>query len=143
VGGFDLLLRLIRGLDEPEKKQIHESSVRTSEHFPARIPAPFCEGASSLTFRVDIFEHLGSTRHMKMQGPNGELMARGRAKSTGRTVKPAGVTFETGVLEYLEFLGEREDRSRSWLINQMIKAHAMKEGIDIRTFASKPAQQMD
>jgi hypothetical protein len=80
---------------------------------------------------------------MKMQDPNGELMARGRAKSTGRTVKPAGVTFESGVLEYLEFLGEREDRSRSWLINQMVKSHAQKEGIDIRKLASNSAQQMD
>jgi hypothetical protein len=80
---------------------------------------------------------------MKMHPTHGGLMARGRAKSTGRTVKPAGVTFESGVLEYLELLGEREDRSRSWLINQMVKAHAMKEGIDIRTLASKPAQQMD
>lgn len=61
MGWFDLLLRLIRGLDEPGKKRIHESSVRTSEHFPAQMPAPFCEGGSSLTFRVDIFEHLDST----------------------------------------------------------------------------------
>jgi hypothetical protein len=106
-------------------------------------PAPFCEGPPSFTFRVDIFEQLGSSEPMKIHPTYGGLMARGRAKSTGRTVKPAGVTFESGVLEYLEFLGEREDRSRSWLINQMVKAHAMKEGIDIRTFASKPAQQMD
>jgi hypothetical protein len=69
-----------------------------------------------------------------------ETMARGRAKSTGRTVKPAGVTFEIGVLEYLELLGEREDRSRSWLINQMVKAHAEKEGIDIRRLASNSQQ---
>lgn len=74
---------------------------------------------------------------------NGEHMARGRAKSTGRNAKPAGVTFESGVLEYLEFLGEREDRTRSWLINQMVKAHASKEGIDIRQLASQSSQQLD
>lgn len=70
-------------------------------------------------------------------------MPRGRAKSTGRTVRPAGVTFETGVLEYLEILGEREDRSRSWLINQMVKAHAQQEGIDIRSLASQERRPMD
>jgi len=94
-------------------------------------------------FRVDIFEQLGSTSSMEMHLDSRGLMARGRAKSTGRTVRPAGVTFESGVLEYLEILGEREDRSRSWLINQMVKAHALKEGIDVRALASKPAQQMD
>lgn len=73
----------------------------------------------------------------------GGTMPRGRAKSTGRTVKPAGVTFESGVLEYLESLGEKEDRSRSWLINRMVKEHAAKFGIDIKSLASKPANQME
>jgi hypothetical protein len=54
-----------------------------------------------------------------------EPMARGRPKSTGRCAKPAGVTLEQEVLNYLEFLGEREDRSRSWLINRMVKEHAI------------------
>lgn len=58
-------------------------------------------------------------------------MPRGRAKSTGRTVKPAGVTFETGVLDYLESLSSQEDRSRSWLINRIVKDHAAKNGVDI------------
>lgn len=62
-------------------------------------------------------------------------MPRGRAKSTGKTVRPAGVTFEEGVLDYLESLSEKEDRSRSWLINRMVKEHAAKHGIDL----SKPA----
>ena len=70
-------------------------------------------------------------------------MPRGRAKSTGRTVKPAGVTFEAGVLEYLEHLGEKEDRSRSWLINRMVKEHAAKFGIDIQSLASKQVIQME
>ncbi len=58
-------------------------------------------------------------------------MPRGRAKSTGKTVKPAGVTFEEGVLDYLETLSEQEDRSRSWLINRMVKEHAARNGIDL------------
>lgn len=64
-------------------------------------------------------------------------MPRGRAKSTGKTVKPAGVTFEEPVLEYLETLAEREDRSRSWLINRMVKEHAERHGVDISSL--KPA----
>lgn len=69
-------------------------------------------------------------------------MARGRKPTTGRTVTPAGVTFEPGVLEYLEFLRDREERSRSWLINRMVKDHAAKSGIDISALASKQAPQM-
>lgn len=64
-------------------------------------------------------------------------MPRGRAKSTGKTVKPAGVTFEAGVLDYLEDLATKEDRSRSWLINRIVKEHAAKNGIEIGAF--KPA----
>lgn len=61
-------------------------------------------------------------------------MPRGRAKSTGKTVKPAGVTFEEGVLDYLEDLATKEDRSRSWLINRIVKEHAAKNGVDIPAF---------
>jgi len=69
-------------------------------------------------------------------------MARGRKPTTGRTVTPAGVTFEPGVLEYLELLRDREERSRSWLIDRMVKDHAATSGIDIVSLASKQAAQM-
>ncbi|MEI7578345.1 MAG: hypothetical protein WCK51_15765 [Armatimonadota bacterium] len=69
-------------------------------------------------------------------------MARGRKPTTGRTVTPAGVTFEPGVLEYLELLRDREERSRSWLINRMVKDHAASSGIDITSLASNQASQM-
>jgi hypothetical protein len=69
-------------------------------------------------------------------------MARGRKPTTGRTVTPAGVTFEPGVLEYLELLRDREERSRSWLINRMVKDHAASSGIDISSLASKQISQM-
>lgn len=55
---------------------------------------------------------------------------------------PAGVTFEPGVLEYLELLRDREERSRSWLINRMVKDHAATSGIDIAALASKETSQM-
>ncbi len=69
-------------------------------------------------------------------------MARGRKPTTGRTVTPAGVTFEPGVLEYLEFLRERDERSRSWLINRMVKEHAAQSGIDIAALVTKQATHM-
>lgn len=70
-----------------------------------------------------------------------ESMPRGRAKSTGKTVKPAGVTFETGVLDYLEKLSSQEDRSRSWLINRIVKEHAAKHGVSIESLSSVPASE--
>ena len=70
----------------------------------------------------------------KQQPDSEESMPRGRAKSTGKTVKPAGVTFEAGVLDYLEQLSNKEDRSRSWLINRIVKEHAAKNGIAIESF---------
>ncbi len=69
-----------------------------------------------------------------MRPESEESMPRGRAKSTGKTVKPAGVTFESGVLDYLEQLSSQEDRSRSWLINRIVKEHAAKNGIAIESF---------
>lgn len=59
-------------------------------------------------------------------------MPKGRPKTTGRTVTPAGVTFEPEVLAYLEILGEEQERSRSWLINRLVKEHAERQGHDIK-----------
>ena len=70
-----------------------------------------------------------------------DKMPRGRAKSTGKTVKPAGVTFEAGVLDYLEQLSDQEDRSRSWLINRIVKEHAAKNGIQIEPFKATLASE--
>ena len=48
-------------------------------------------------------------------------MARGRKPTTGRTVTPAGVTFEPGVLEYLELL---RDRAAGKLTAWVLDGHA-------------------
>jgi hypothetical protein len=69
-------------------------------------------------------------------------MARRRKPTTGRTVTPAGVTFEPGVLDYLELLRDREERSRSWLINRMVKDHAATSGIDIASLGANQSSQM-
>jgi predicted transcriptional regulator len=44
------------------------------------------------------------------------------------TKSVAGVALDSDVIEYLEELGEREDRSRSWLINTIVREHAEKSG---------------
>ena len=43
----------------------------------------------------------------------------------------AGVTFEPPVLEYLERLAQEQERSRSWLLNRIVKDHAMRQGVDL------------
>ncbi len=95
--------------------------------------------------RVDIRNHLVSELLIRTLGTaqfvgTRPTMPRGRRKTTGRTVKPAGVTFEPGVLEYLEYLRGTEERSRSWLINRMVKDHAARAGLDIATFVESNVQ---
>lgn len=58
-------------------------------------------------------------------------MARGRSKPTGRTVRPSGVNFEVVVLDYLETLSLKQDRSRSWLLNAMVREHAARHGVEL------------
>jgi len=45
-----------------------------------------------------------------------------KKKKKNRSV--AGVVLDSDVIEYLEALGEQEDRSRSWLINTIVREHA-------------------
>lgn len=58
-------------------------------------------------------------------------MTRGRPRAIARAVRPSGVNFEVEVLNYLEALSVREDRSRSWLLNAMVQEHAAKHGIEL------------
>ncbi len=51
---------------------------------------------------------------------------------SNRALSAAGVTFEAAVLEYLEALAKQEERSRSWLINHIVKEHAQKNGLSLR-----------
>ncbi len=38
------------------------------------------------------------------------------------------VTFEPGVVEYLDAIAEQEERTRSQVINRIVKEHAQKNG---------------
>ena len=60
-------------------------------------------------------------------------MAKGRPK-TGATVKVTGVALEPALVNYLDVMARKDSRSRSSLINHMIKQHAQANGIDIMTF---------
>lgn len=45
-----------------------------------------------------------------------------------RSTRCAGVTLEVVVLEYLRELAERQDRDRSFCINQIVREHAERHG---------------
>ena len=48
-------------------------------------------------------------------------------------VTTAGVNFDPAVIEYLERLCAQEDRSRSFMINQIVREHAERNGTPIPT----------
>lgn len=48
------------------------------------------------------------------------------AKKTGKV--QTGISLEADVAEYLEQLGQRDDRDRSWLINSIVRQHAEHNG---------------
>ena len=127
-------------LDEATRAQI-QKPVFGRQNTPSQKPAPLRGHAPSF-YWVDSGNHPGSNDSMRKLFNRRSEMARGRKPTTGRTVTPAGVTFEPGVLEYLEVLRDREERSRSWLINRMVKEHAANSGIDIAALASKQTPQM-
>ena len=58
-------------------------------------------------------------------------MPSGKKKTTGRTVVPAGVTFEPPVLAYLDALAQEAERSRSWLLNRLVKDYALAQGVEL------------
>ena len=45
-----------------------------------------------------------------------------------RLTRNAGVSLELEVLDYLRELAERDDRDRSYCINQIVREHAQRHG---------------
>ena len=45
-----------------------------------------------------------------------------------RITRSTGVTLEVAVLDYLRELAERDDRDRSFCINQIVREHAERNG---------------
>ena len=45
-----------------------------------------------------------------------------------RQTRSTGVTLELAVLDYLAELAQREDRDRSFCINQIVREHAVRNG---------------
>ncbi len=54
-----------------------------------------------------------------------------RRKRTTTKLSSSGVNFEEGVLEFLDQLSETEDRSRSYVVNKIIKEYAESRGAPI------------
>lgn len=42
--------------------------------------------------------------------------------------KVAGVALEPEVIEYLDHLAQKEERSRSWILNRLARDHAERSG---------------
>ena len=45
-----------------------------------------------------------------------------------RSTRSTGVTLELVVLEYLRELAEKDDRDRSYCINEIVREHAARQG---------------
>jgi len=52
----------------------------------------------------------------------------------------AGVTLELPVLRYLQGLAEKEDRDRSFCINQIVREHAARHGCDLPPATQPPSE---
>ena len=55
-----------------------------------------------------------------------------------RHTRCAGVTLEVPVLEYLRGLAERNDRDRSFCINQIVREHAERNGRSLPPATQQP-----
>ena len=66
---------------------------------------------------------------------------RKNSNSPGRK-RPTGVTLEYPVRDYLDQLARKEDRTRSLVINRVVKDHASRNGNGIETATSPGASGM-
>ena len=57
-----------------------------------------------------------------------------------RMTRSTGVTLELAVLDYLADLAERDNRDRSFCINQIVREHAQRNGRPLPS-ASGPAER--
>ena len=58
-----------------------------------------------------------------------------------RFTRSTGVTLEIPVLNYLRDLAEKEDRDRSFCINQIVREHAERSGRPLPSATQPPAQE--
>jgi hypothetical protein len=58
-----------------------------------------------------------------------------------RLTRSAGVTLEISVLNYLRALAEKENRDRSFCINQIVREHAERNGCRLALATPPPAQE--
>ena len=58
-----------------------------------------------------------------------------------RLTRSTGVTLEISVLNYLRDLAEKEDRNRSFCINQIVREHAEQHGRSLPAATQPPAQE--
>ena len=56
-----------------------------------------------------------------------------------RFTRSAGVTLDVAVLDYLRDLAEKDDRDRSFCINQIVREHAERSGRPLPPATQPPA----
>ena len=61
-------------------------------------------------------------------------------KRRRRFTRSTGVTLELAVLEYLRELAERNDRDRSFCINQIVREHAERNGRHLPPATRPPSE---
>ena len=62
------------------------------------------------------------------------------AERPRRFTRSTGVTLEISVLNYLRKLAEKEDRDRSFCINQIVREHAARNGCSLPPATQPPAR---
>ena len=60
-----------------------------------------------------------------------------------RITRSTGVTLEVAVLDYLRELAEKDDRDRSFCINQIVREHAERNGCPLPPATQPPPGAAD
>lgn len=64
-----------------------------------------------------------------------------KARKLGDEKVPTSVNFDPAVISYLDGICEEEERSRSFVVNKIIREHAARKGSPIGTAPQQEATQ--
>ena len=57
-----------------------------------------------------------------------------------KRIRATGVTLEEPVVEYLDRLADRQERNRSYLINQIVREYAERNGTPLPSAEEEPTE---
>lgn len=64
-----------------------------------------------------------------------------KARKLGDEKVPTSVNFDPAVISYLDDICQEEERSRSFVVNKIIREHAAQKGHPLRTGSHQEASQ--